>query len=308
MGTRKETIKINEMKKTLIAILALAAVACNKAEVIDSNPGEAIAFGDAFVDNATKADYSSTDITAFKVYGTVNDVNIYNGVEVTKGTADYGAAWTCGVTQYWIEGAAYKFAAVVDADKVNVDDNGMPTSLEYAAVGQKDMLYKYVERTGGAKGNNPLVAFTFTHLLSKAYFTVTNQTPDTKYTYTISNIKVTNAYQNGVYNVTGDTGSWTGSNAAATAFASIEDVANGDPKTNAEMLLIPGAKVGVSFTVTLAINGNTVTTYNYSKDNVATLAANNVYNFNIALSPNDPIQFTVTEKPVWNTPTTNVTL
>ena len=136
------------MKKTLIAILALAAVAaCNKAEVIESNPGEAIEFGDAFVDNATKADYSSTDITAFNVYGTVNDVNIYNATPVTKGTAEYGNAWTCGVTQYWIEGAAYKFAAVVDADKVNVDANGMPTSLEYAAVGQKDMLYKYVERT-----------------------------------------------------------------------------------------------------------------------------------------------------------------
>ena len=294
------------MKKILIAAMAIAALAaCNKAEVIESNPGEAIEFGDAFVDNATKADYSSTDVTAFNVYGTVNNVNIYNATPVTKGTAGYGNAWTCGVTQYWIEDAAYKFAAVVDADKVNVDANGMPTSLEYAAAGQKDMLYKYVERTGGAKGNNPIVAFTFTHLLSKAYFTVTNQTPDTKYTYTISNIKVTNAYKNGVYNVTGDNGSWTGSNADATAFASIANVANGAPQTNAEMLLIPGATVGVSFTVTLAINGNTVTTYNYSKDNVVTLAANNVYNFNIALSPNDPIQFTVTKKPEWGATTSN---
>jgi hypothetical protein len=191
---------------------------------------------------------------------------------------------------------------------VNVDANGMPTSLEYAAAGQKDMLYKYVERTGGAKGNNPLVAFTFTHLLSKAFFTVTNQTPDTKYTYTISNVKVTSAYQNGVYAVTGDTGSWTGSNANATEFATIENVAYNTPKTNAEMLLIPGASVGVSFTVTLSIDGKEVTSYNYSKENVATLAANSVYNFNIVLSPNDPIQFTVTNKPVWNTPTTNVTL
>lgn len=295
------------MKKIVIAALALAAVAaCNKAEVIETAPGEAIAFGDAFVDNATKADYSSTDITAFKVYGEVNGVNIFDGDNVTKGNAAYGAAWTCdGGTQYWIDGAAYNFAAVVDADAVEVDKTGMPVSLTYAAAGQKDMLYNKVAVTGKKTGN-AVVAFTFTHLLAKAYFTVTNNVPDTKYTYTVSDVKVTNAYQNGVY-ATAD-GTWTCSNPAETSFATITDVANKTPKKNAEMLFIPGASVGVSFKVTLSIGGKVVTSYDFSKDAVVTLAANNVYNFDIKLSLGEEIQFTVTEQPKWNTPNTNVEL
>ena len=80
--------------KKLFTILAVAAavVACQKNETIALDNGEAIAFGNAFVENAVRADYSSTDITAFKVYGTVNDVNIFDGDNVTKGDAAYGAA------------------------------------------------------------------------------------------------------------------------------------------------------------------------------------------------------------------------
>lgn len=291
--------------KKLFTFLAVAAacVACQKNETIALDNGEAIAFGNAFVENAVRADYSTTDLTGFTLYGTVNNVNIYNEVAVTKGTANYGDAWTCPVQQYWIEGAAYKFAAVVDADKVNTDANKMPTSLEYAAAGQKDMLYKYVEKTGQAKGDNDIVSFTFTHLLAKAYFTLTNNTNDTKYTYSISKVKVTNAYQNGVYNVTGDTGSWAGSNPDATNFDSIEDVAYGTPGTNAEVLLIPGASVGVSFTVTLKIDNKEVTSFDVNKTAVVTPTANSVYNFNVALSLDDPIQFTVTAKPNWGATT-----
>lgn len=296
------------MKKILISILALVAVtACNKEEIVDANPGDAIAFGNAFVDNATKADYSSIDITSFNVYGTVNDVNIYNATPVTKGTAGYGAAWNCDVKQYWIEGAAYKFAAVVDATSVNVNTTTkMPESLVYDATSQKDMLYKYEERTGKQTGQNSIVAFTFTHLLSKAFFTVTNNIQDSKYTYSITDVKVTNAYQNGTYTVTGDNGTWSGTNANATSFANIESVANGTPKTNAEMLLIPTATVGVSFKVHLYIDGTEVTSYDFAKADVATLAANSVYNFNVTLSLTDEIQFTVTEQPEWTTPSVNV--
>lgn len=301
------------MKKTLIAILALAAVACNKAEVVSVAEGEAIQFGNAFVDNATKADYSSTDIASFNVYGTVNDVNIYKATQVTK-TDDYTKAWTCGVTQYWIESAAYKFAALVDVPEENVttDKNGMPVSFTYTADGTTDILYDYAVATGQAKGSNEIVAFTFKHLLAKAYFTVTNQTDDTKYTYTVSNVKVTNTYPNGTYTVytTDDgTGTW-GSygDPSSTTFATINDVAFGKPRTNAELLLIPGASVGVSFTVTLFIDGNEVTSFDHAVANVVTLAQNSVYNFDVKLSPNDPIQFTVTAKPTWNTPVSNNTV
>lgn len=303
--------------KKLFTILAVAAavVACQKNETIALDNGEAIAFGNAFVENSVRADYSSTDITAFKVYGTVNNVNIFDGDNVTKGDAAYGAPWTLTdattgavITQYWVADAQYKFAAVVDANKVNTDAKGMPTSLEYAAADQKDMLYNYVER----KNDKSIVGFTFTHLLAKAYFTVTNNIADTKYTYTISEVNVTNAYQNGVYTIgvveddkiNYAKGSWTGSNASDTAFASIQNVANGTPQTNAEVLLIPTASVGVSFTVTLKIDGKEVTSYPVSKTAVVTLAANSIYNFNVVFEALDQIQFTVTAKPNWGATTT----
>lgn len=295
------------MKKIVFAILALAAIiSCSKSEVIEVQEGEAISFGNTFVDNATKADYSKTDITAFNVYGTVNNVNIYNATQVTKGDAAYGAAWTCGVTQYWVEGAAYKFAALVDVPDENVtkDTYGMPVSFTYTADGATDVLYNYVERIGAAKGSNSIVAFNFKHLLAKAYFTVNNGTNDSKYTYSISDVKVTSTYPSGTYTVyttTEGTGSWGSYGTAGnTTFADITDVAYGTPETNAEVLLIPGAKVGVSFKVTLKISGTEVTSYTHSVADVVTLAQNSVYNFNITLSPNDPIQFTVTEQPKWN--------
>lgn len=291
--------------------VAATVVACQKNETIALDNGEAISFGNAFVENSVRADYSSTDITAFKVYGTVNDVNIFDGDNVTKGDATYGAPWTLTdattgavITQYWVADAQYKFAAVVDADVVNVNETTkMPTSLEYIAKNQKDMLYNYVER----KNDKSIVGFTFTHLLAKAYFTVTNNVADSKYTYTISNVKLTNTYATADYNVAGN---WENKVAAegGQAFAAIESVVNGTPKKNAEILLIPTAEVGVSFTVTLYIDGQKVTSYPVTKDAVVTLAANSVYNFNVVFEALDQIQFTVEEQPEWDTPTHDVEL
>ena len=84
-------------------------------------PGQAIEFGNVFVDNATRAaaatdpSYNSTSLDHFNVYGTINNINIYNGNAVTKGEANYGAAWTVANNPNlrWIAGAEYKFAAVV---------------------------------------------------------------------------------------------------------------------------------------------------------------------------------------------------
>ena len=59
------------MKKIFISIMAIAALAaCNKEEAVETQKGDAIAFGDAFVDNATKAIYEeASDLDAFKVWG-----------------------------------------------------------------------------------------------------------------------------------------------------------------------------------------------------------------------------------------------
>lgn len=301
------------MKKTFIALLAIASVAaCNKAEVVSVAEGDAIEFGNAFVDNATKADYSTDDIKSINVYGTVNNVMIFDNTPVER--TEYNTVWSCDVTQYWIEGAAYKFAALVDVakDDIEFDDYGMPESFYYEADGETDVLYDYAEATGAASGENGVVAFTFKHLLAKAYFTATSTTQDERYTYSITYVKVTNTYPDGTYTVYTDTedevGSWEStSDPNDTEFDSIEGVVyldeDEEPLTNAALLLIPGATVGVSFRYTLYIDGNEVTTRTYTVEDVATLEQNSVYNFNVSLSVNEPIQFTVTEKPEWNATT-----
>ena len=298
------------MKKTFIAILALAAVACNKAEVIDSNPGEAIAFGDAFVDNATKAtdpSYSANDITKFNVYGTVNDVVIYPGTEVTKGTAAYNSAWTCPVNQYWIPGASYKFVGIVDGNKsgvttTNLTDD-MPTSISYTADGVTDLLCQTIEKTAKTDGtSNGLVAFNFTHLLSKVNFTVTNNSTEADgYSFLVKKITFAGRTK-ATYDLTDG---WKDATAGNISFADIAVASKAASNELAtEMLLIPG-EVKVTFTVDILYNGTTITTTDYAPTGTYNIAAGNAYNFKVAVSVGEKIEFTVTKKPEWtNNPAT----
>lgn len=274
--------------------------------------GDLIGFN-SFVENATRADYSTNDINTINVYGTVNNVLIYDHTPVYRPTTDkgqgYNTEWKCDVKQYWIEGASYKFAALVDVpeDDITPDTNGMPASFTYTADGVTDVLYDYYATTGKEKENS-IVPFTFKHLLSKVHFTVTNESEIDNYTYTISDVKVTNTRANGTYTVytsndADAAGVWsTTLTEGYTTFDPIEDVTNAEPLSNADLLLIPipGTKVGISFTVTLSVGGEEVSTYNYAKSDVVTLEQNTIYNFGVNFVPGEVINFTVTAQPNWN--------
>ena len=143
--------------KKIFAILGLAAalVSCAKEDIVRIDRQE-IAFGNTFVDNATRADYSTGSLAEFYVYGTVTGtagtVNIFDGDKVTKtqqnttDIGDTGTWWYAAAdAQYWIPKASYSFAAVVDAT-VGTNDtaNGMPVTLTTQAdnaMNLKDMLY-----------------------------------------------------------------------------------------------------------------------------------------------------------------------
>lgn len=310
------------MKKILIAAMAIAALAaCNKAEVIESNPGEAIQFGNAFVDNATKAtdpSYSNTNISKFNVYGTVNDVVIYDGTEITKGEAAYNSAWTCPVNQYWIPGASYKFVGIVDGNKKDVTETtlekGMPTSISYQADGVTDLLCQTITKTANTDGTpNGLVAFNFTHLLSKVNFIVNNNsTAADKYSFNVKNI-IFNGNVSGVYDVVNNTWKTKDFKTGNTALSNITVAAKAaSSQLETEVLFLPGTYT-VSFTVEILYDGNVITTTNYPANGTTythTLDANNAYNFNVGVSVGELIQFTVTQQPSW-TPAadgTNVTL
>lgn len=272
-------------------------------------PGQAIEFGNVFVDNATRAEYNNSDnkINTMNVYGTINNVLLYDQTAVTRGNKGYGDVWSCPVNLYWVDGVTHNFAALVDVPDANIqkDEFGMPASFTYTADGVTDVLYDYFTATGQKTGN-ATVAFTFKHLLAKAHFTLKNSSGLNNYSYTISNVKLTNTLPSGTYTVytsndVDAVGSWSSTATATnTPFADIENVANGASTTNADLLLIPGATVSVSFDVTVKINGEEVNKYTYTKPNVATLAQNTVYNFAVELMPGELIQFTATTMPDWN--------
>ena len=308
--------------KRIFVIFALAAtlVGCAKEDIVRIDRQE-IAFGDTFVDNATRADYSTGSLAEFYVYGTVTGtagtVNIFDGDKVTKekkADSDIGGTGTwwyaADQAQYWIPKASYNFAAVVDAT-VGTNDtaNGMPLTLTTQAddaMNLKDMLYATATATVNAEGApsvNP-VAFTFAHLLSKAHFTVTSNATG-GYKHTVTDIKVAN-FGSGTYTIAD--GTWADTTAKDVEFADIEEVTfESGAKSNAAMLLVPNAATfNVIFTVdlykgTTKLGTETKTipvTINDAEENVVGLQKGNHYNFTIECSVGSPIKFGVTNEKI----------
>lgn len=318
------------MKKIFYAVVAVVAMAsCSKDEVLELNR-EQIGFGDVFVDNATRADYSDGQaLTKFNVYGivkgTAGTVNIFAGIPV-EGTVGSNIVegvetnvWSYNeqYAQYWIPGADYDFAAVVDADGVGTSTSaatiGMPTTLTSTADAngvRKDLLYAegHVE---DATANQAPVNFTFNHLLSKVHFTVKSNAQGGYY-HTVTGISVSN-FKSGTFTLDNaitpaaiDGGTWAASgdedNKLAVPFAEIANVTstNTNGISNADMLLVPTTDAfNVTFTVDLYKGTTKLGT------ETKTIAVNNdlvkghAYNFTIACSVGNPIQFSVTNNPTW---------
>ena len=311
------------MKKIILAAMAFTALAaCTKETTVDI-AREEITFGNVFVDNSTKADaaadpsYSTTGkgvaLTQFNVYGAVNGVNIFAGNTVTKGEAAYGSPWSLsGTKQYWIAGADYKFVGVVDGSKTDVtvitpDAAGLPSTITYTADGATDLLCDVVT-VEDYDPENPygIVAFSYTHLLSKINFAVKNTTDAsaTNYRFVLTSAKLTNAYESAVYDVNNDT--W-----APDATMREFDLENLTINSNAtqyhsqEVLLIPGSAVGVSIASEIQASDDDGQTWKKVSDvtktfsNVVTLAKSTAYNFVVELGVGTEIQFTAVAMPDW---------
>lgn len=319
------------MKKLFISMLAVAALAsCSQEDVIVADKGDLIGFN-SFVENSTRADdltYGAQPLTQFYVYGTVQGtgngvVNIYDGDVVTGTVGEketitdengvetkVDKAWSCDVKQYWIAGAQYNFAAVVDVDKntnnlpdgVTVDENGMPETIVYNTENQNDLLYAEATAIGKATGNGK-VNFNFSHLLSKAQFTVKSNTAD-GYFHNVTNIKVNN-FETGTYTV-GAATPWSTASAPTDAWISFGDITgveatdtNGVTNTTQMLLLPTTTDFVVTFTVEIWNGTTKLGTQDYTKTVSQDLAAGNTYNFNLNLSVGELIQFTVTTNPTW---------
>jgi hypothetical protein len=199
--------------------LAVAALASCAQEDIILNNKKAISFGDAYVQNSTKAIYGDKDadenvieVEKFQVWGTVTPAGdgatalpLYEGATVTRGTDaehdQYNEPWICSVQRFWTPNCNYAFYAVVDATTVNATD-GVPTSIVYEAgdTGVKDLLYGATTKEVGADASSPgLVAFAMQHLLSKVSFKFTNTNTNAAYTYNVTNVMVSGAWSKGTY-------------------------------------------------------------------------------------------------------------
>ena len=301
------------MKKIFIAFAALATIAaCNKAEVVDVTSDNLIGFNAPFVDNATKAidnDYSGTKtLEGFKVYGTIegiqDPVNLFNGVEIERNDKDFGVAWDYAdpsEAEYWLPGCTYEFAAIVDGT-VPADgytSTGMPAKINYT-VGDGDLLYATASASTVGTANPGLVEFTFTHLLSKVYFTIVDKltTADGAYSFSMTDITVSGIPSSGVYTVgtTVDNGTW----AAGTGKIAADSPLNfGDADEQDAHLIIPAEQtMNIKFTYNIIFNETPISTIVVDENLTYTFAQKTVYNIKVTLPAlGNKIEFTVTDVP-----------
>lgn len=322
------------MKKTLIAVLALAAVACNKAEVVEQSAANAISFDNAFVDNAVKSvvDPSYTNdklFTDFAVYGFVQGATLFDGVKVTGSAID--GEWTYAGTQYWIAGAKYNFSAVApftgNWTKTSASKDGV--TLSFTNNGTQDVLFAQTNEIEGKVSGNSKVAFTFKHILSKVKFSFENGYNATNATIKVKNIVITNPHKTA--DVVLDNATAWSNHAAANDFTLAFGMATDDEATNAkenaevayafgkvyesqnELFLIPSTAAyayNVTFVVDLLVSGTVVKTYNHTAKVDFAPAAGTCYDIKAVINATnidpdhaqEPIEFTVTAINGWANP------
>lgn len=322
------------MKKIFVCLLAVAALAaCQKNEVISTVQGPAIAFENAFVDNATKAAVDPSTTTAsieeFSVWGYMDtrDGAIFNEELVSKSGSD----WSYQNTQYWVPNHTYYFAAVspVKHADVKVTPETSKDAAHYGlgtidftnTDGTNDLLYTATTATTGAEVSAmPKVGLTFCHLLSKVKFTFTNGFDNANSTLVITGLEMT-APKTGTIDLNvenwWDNDDWKlGADETKLAFGNV----NGGEKLAAaasaecadERLTIPASKDQV-YTVTFKValyNGAVLATEQELEATVTGVALEmgKAYNFTAEINASNimgpdsqlyPIEFEVVEVKEW---------
>lgn len=288
---------------------ALSFASCSSDETIDGidMQGKAITFGNVSIkenSRATDPSYSANDIENFQVWGTVkgntnNTIKIFDGATISKGTAAYGEVWTQadGQTQYWIPDADYEFLAIVDGNKPGVTttkladaEPKMPESISYTADGETDLLCQKVTRLQNS--DESVVAFTFTHLLSKVHFTFESEFQNVD----VTDIQIIGHYASGTYNI--GSNSWTLGSKSTTpiSFGSAEGITPTNSVTSTDArLIIPGDNQ--TLTISFKKNGEEIAvadrptiTHNF--------AANTEYNILVSFEGGE-ITFEIVELEAW---------
>ena len=195
------------MKKLfLVALAAVVLASCvQNEELAVAGSTTAIAFGDSFVYNATKADPTTTTATIdnFDVWAFMDEVGgtVLTDEDVTKNAS---GAWGYQNLQYWAPNHTYYFAALSPANSANVTEDlaeGDAAKLGLGEItftnveGTEDLLYAKAKETTGtmaelaAEGMDP-VKMQFQHLLSKVTFTFQNGFATNNMKVVVTNVRM----------------------------------------------------------------------------------------------------------------------
>ena len=187
------------MKKFLVSVLAIAGlVACHNEEAVRlPEHNQAIAFADAFVENATRVaedpGFNRDNLAAFDVWAWMDekDGTVLTDENVTKNNGE----WTYQNVQYWTPDHDFHFVAVAPMDSANWDYNYTEDTIAFTNVdGTEDLLFVFKhENTDGKNINSTYeaVALKFAHLLAKTKFTFTNGFATNNMFVEVSDIKMT---------------------------------------------------------------------------------------------------------------------
>ena len=192
------------MKKLLVSVLAIAGlVACTQETTLVQKGNAPMEFGDAFVENATRAkdpSITTTSITGFDVWGFMDSPagKVFEGEDVTRSEGNF----TYVNTQYWAPGHVYYFAALAPMNSANWSLNTAEADLEGAGEisftninGTEDLLYaatsvSTMDLPVGEVPGDGVVKFQFNHMLSKVKFSFTNGFQNDNAFITVSNIRM----------------------------------------------------------------------------------------------------------------------
>lgn len=316
------------MRKTIFAILAAAAmVACSNDELVNADR-EAIAFDNAFVDNATRSVMSTSvttnDLFNIDVFGFVEGHPLFNNGGQNRSLLhrdNVSDPWTYQGKQYWIPGAEYVFMAVRPNNAyrstwtVTAEGITIPTIKNYND-GLSDYLYAQTETIEGKVSGNAPVAFTFRHILSKVKFTFENAYNANNTTIQVRDIKILNAIETAAVALTRTTTTWsnwagslelTFGNASTDVRNAVQVMNYGDVvESFREHMLIPGAVAGgykVQFTYDILVGGNVIKSFEETitiPEATFTPEVGHAYDLKAVIKPGQAIEFTVNKLIDWD--------
>ena len=314
------------MKKIFTIALAVAAfAACNKSEVVETAPAAAIAFDNAFVNNATKAaDITQDNLFDFGVYGFVQANNTEGQIFKNQRVYNQGSAYVYSPAQYWIGGAQYYFTAIAPYTSAawtytTADAQNGTITLDNAKAGaNQDILFAYVKpsKTPETITAAPAkVAFAFDHMLARVRFTFSNQFGEgSNIELKVTDVVITDAYKTGELAVVNGVvaEAWTPADKTLNvAFGNAGSAAiaeNGGSAVTEHFYLIPAnASYNVTFNDELIQAGVSVANYERSATLTYDMKKGYSYDIKANLNPKNtsddgelyPIEFTVDSVDGW---------